>query len=214
MTPSKRVVLLILAGLFVYRLFGQKKVLNPEIEDPALSRTYNIHLIPDGLANYRSGQIPKTKLAEFIRKYNIKHIVRFNGNAVDGRKRVSDPITSIDEERKICEDNGCQFHFINSHKGYKPGQGYTVSRDQVTEILKKGNTLVHCAHGADRTGGLVGGYLKMTGKMTDPAELWKYTTQYNGWRRMIRERRFFNSGFDKYAETFITKDKIRELENK
>ena len=214
MIKSKNIFLLIVSGLLVSRLFAQKKTaLNPETEDPALSRAYNIHLIPDGLANYRSGQIPKTKLADFIRKYNIKQIIRFNGDGVDSRKRTSDPTTSIAEEKKICEENGCKFFQLSSHKGYKPGQGYTTSRDQVTEILKKGNTLIHCLHGSDRTGGMVGGYLKMTGKMTDPAQLWNYTTQYNGWRRMIKSRRFFNSGYDKYAETFITKDKIKELEN-
>jgi protein tyrosine/serine phosphatase len=210
---NNKYILFLLAAFISYKLIAQRASKDPEIEDPDLSRIYNIHLIPDGLNNYRSGQIPKTKLAEFIKKYNIKQIIRFNGDGLDSRKRTSDPTTSIAEEKKICNDNGCKFIQISAHKGYKPDEGYTVSRDEVIKIAKKGNTLIHCLHGADRTGAMVGGYLKMTGKLTDPAKLWKYTTKYNGWRRMIKAGRFFGSGYDKYAETVIPKNKIRELEN-
>jgi hypothetical protein len=207
---ANKILIFAIGGFLIYKLL-QKPNLDPEVSDPILSRNYNIHLIPDNKSNYRSGQIPKTKLEDFIKKYGIKQIIRFNGDGVDSRKRTSDPQTSIAEEKAICEKLNCKFFFVAAHKGYQPGKGYVTSLNEVTDILKKGNTLIHCLHGADRTGGLVGGYLKKTNVITDPAKLWNYTTQYNGWKRMIRAGKFFGSGYDKYAETFITKPQIRAL---
>lgn len=203
-------IVLAVGGFLLYKLL-QKPKLDPEVADPNLSRNYNIHLIPDGKSNYRSGQIPKTKLEDFIKKYGIKQIIRFNGDGVDSRKRTSDPQTSIAEEKAICEKLNCKFYFVSAHKGYTPGKGYVTSLNEITDILQKGNTLIHCLHGADRTGGLVGGYLKKTNVITDPVKLWNYTTQYNGWKKMIRAGKFFGSGYDKYAETFITKPKIKAI---
>jgi hypothetical protein len=98
---------------------------------------------------------------------------------------------------------------MSSHAGYKRGQGYTKSVENAGAVLDKGNTLIHCAHGADRTGGIVGGYLKTRGYMTNLDELWNYTTQYNGWMRMIRNGKFFGSGYDKYADTFYPIDQLK-----
>jgi len=53
---------------------------------------------------------------------------------------------------------GSAFH-ISGHSGFKCYKGYTISRDKVVEAFKKGFVLVHCAHGADRTGMAVGSWL-------------------------------------------------------
>jgi len=211
MTTNKTYIVLIALALFVLTTKAQK-TLDPQKEDPALAKKYNIHIIPDGKKNYRSGQIPKTELANFIKKYGIKHIIRFNGNGSDGRRTSSDPVTTIAEEKAICEANGCEFHYITPYQGYRAGQGYVTSNDKVIEILKKGNALVHCRHGQDRTGGHVGGYLKRTGFMTDPAKLWKYTTDLNGWKTLIKRGQFYGTNFAKYAEIFITIPEIKKLQ--
>jgi hypothetical protein len=182
-----------------------------EVEVPQdLKTKYNFHSIPDGKNNFRSAQIEGSVLPAVIKKFGIKNIIRLNGDGVDAKHRSSHEPLSVSDEKKICESLGCKFHKISSHEGYKEGEGYVGSLRKIIPILSEGNTLIHCAHGADRTGGLVGGYLKKTGKMTDLDDLWNYTTKYNGWKRMIDSGRFFGSGYDKYADTFYPMDKMIE----
>lgn len=189
---------------------GSKKNLDPTVEDPQISKEYNFHLIPDQKGNYRSAQIPANVLPYVIKKYGIKRIIRLNGDGQDARHRKSHPETPRSVEQKICIDNGCQFEYIYGGQGYKRGQGYTTSLQKVSAILDQGNTLIHCAHGADRTGGLVGGYLKTRRHITDLDQLWAYTTKYNGWMSMIRKGTFYGSGFDKYADTFYPIDELKK----
>lgn len=179
------------------------------IDNSKLETEFNFHKIPDGKNNYRSAQLTPELLGYVIKKYNIKNIIRLNGDGSDARHRSSHPITNKDVEQRVCEENDCTFYFINSHSGYKRGEGYTASVNKIKSIMDGGNTLIHCAHGADRTGGMVGGYLKKSGIMTNPDDLWKYTTQYNGWNRMIRGGKFFGSGYDKYADSFYPVDQLR-----
>lgn len=205
--------LLVLIGLFVFSKSQQKqlpkKTLDPKTEDPEISKKYNFHLIPDGRGNYRSAQIMGKDLEYIIKKYNIKNIIRMNGDGSDGKHMKTHTETPRDEEKGICESLGCTYNFIDSHKGYVKNKGYVQSLNNVTPILRKGNTLIHCAHGADRTGGLVGGYLKNEGFMTNKDDLWQYTTQYNSWNRMIAKGTFFGSGYDKYADTFYPIDELK-----
>lgn len=208
---SKNVIILLAAAFLFYRLTAQRKNLQPGVEDPYLARRYNIHLIPGNKNNYRSGQIPKSKLAEFIKKYDIKTIVRLNGNNLDSQKYSSDPQTSQDEERKICEANGCKFVVINAHEGYQPGKGYVLSGEKAYQRLKEGNTLIHCLHGADRTGAMVGYYLKKSGIMPNTTDIWNYTTNLNSWKSYIKAGKFYNTTYAKYAETFIPIAEIKKL---
>ena len=57
---------------------------------------------------------------------------------------------------------------------------------------------------------MVGAYLKNKGYITNKEELWKYTTQYNSWQKMVDNNKFFDSGYDKYADGFYP---ISELKN-
>ena len=164
--------------------------------------------IPGGQNNWRSAQITADILPSVIKKYGIKNIIRMSGD--DEKHRSKHTKTSKDTEKKICEENGCTYHYIDSHSGFKLGQGYTTSIKKTSDILSKGNTLIHCAHGADRTGGMVGAYLKNKGYITNKEELWKYTTQYNSWQKMVDNNKFFGSGYDKYADGFYP---ISELKN-
>lgn len=185
------------------------RCLNPQEADPELSKKFNFHLIPDGKCNYRSAQFTTKELPEIIKKYKIKRIVRLNGDGNDSKHKATYPETPIVAEKSICEANGCTFTFYSSHQGYVPGKGYTDSIKVVSDNLKQGNTLIHCAHGADRTGGMVGAYLLNQGIMRNKDAVWDYTTQYNGWKRMISNGKFFGSGYDRYAEGFYPLDLLK-----
>ncbi len=191
----------------------QSQLYDTSVDDSKLEKEFNFHKIPDGKNNYRSAQLTPELTEYVIKKYNIKNIIRLNGDGSDAKHRSSHPITNRDVEKRVCEQNGCAFYPISSHSGYKVGEGYVGSVNKVKSILDGGNTLIHCAHGADRTGGMVGGYLKKSGVITNPDDLWNYTTQYNGWNRMIKNGRFFGSGYDKYADSFypISDLKIKKM---
>lgn len=185
------------------------KSLIPQDEDAQLSKNFNFHLIPDGLNNYRSAQFLKKDLPYIIKKYGIKRIIRMNGDS-DSKHRSQYEPTLISTEKKICEDNKCEFFNINAHEGYKSNEGYVGSLNKMNDILLKGNTLIHCTHGQDRTGGIVGGYLKKNKHLTDYDELWKYTTDKNNWQNLIDKNKFFGTGYDKYADTFYPIDLLKK----
>jgi hypothetical protein len=184
--------------------------LNPEVEDKELSEKFNFHLIPDGKNNYRSAQFTIKELPEVIKKYGIKNIIRLNGDGTDSQHKASYGQTPKSEEERICNELGCKFYFINAHSGYKSGQGYIGTINEVLPILNQGNTLIHCAHGADRTGYLVATHLQKQNIMTNKDDLWSYTTQFNRWQKMVDKDTFFGSGYDKYADGFYP---INELSN-
>lgn len=187
-----------------------KRSLNPEVEDAELSEKFNIHLIPDGLNNYRSAQITLDQYPAFLKKYGIKNVIRMNGDGNDSKHKPQFPSTTIAEEKAMCEKEGCNFYNINAHNGYKYGQGYVGSINEILPIMAKGNSLIHCAHGADRTGYIVATHLQKSGKANDRDVLWEYTTQYNGWQGRINKGKFFDSGYDKYADAFYPIDLLKK----
>jgi hypothetical protein len=204
-------VLIFAFGVISYsRNQRPKIILDPKIEDTKLNKDFKFHLIPDGKNNYRSAQFLEKDLEYVIKKYGIKNIIRMNGDGVDSKHKSSYPETKMAIEKQICESNGCKYYFINSHQGYQYNKGYVGSLNKIIPILNEGNTLIHCAHGADRTGGMVGGYLKNMGYMKDLDQLWNYTTQYNSWKYMVDKRIFFGSGYDKYADTFYPIDLLKK----
>lgn len=214
MDKGMRISLIIGASLAgIALLMSLKKGLShldPKVSDPKLNKDFNFDIIPDGKGNYRSAQLTANELAYVIKKYGIKRIIRLNGEGSDSKHRSSYTETPRSSEQSICSQNGCEYNYVDSHSGYVKGQGYTQSIKKVSDILKKGNTLIHCAHGADRTGGMVGAYLKNAGYMTNKEQLWAYTTKYNGWMDMIRRKVFYGSGFDKYADGFYPIDELRK----
>lgn len=189
---------------------------------PPITADFNLHKIPGNYNNYRSAQIPvrfnedgsiEGPYPEIIKKYGIKTIIRMNGDGSDGRKTSKWPITTIATEKAMCEKLGCEFYYINAHGAIEPGNGYQVTNKKIVEIMKKGNVLIHCAHGADRTGGHVGGFLKKMGIMTNNDQIWDYTITKNNWMSYIKNKKFFGSGYDKYANIFYPEDLLKDKFN-
>lgn len=175
------------------------------VDDKLLVGEFNFHLIPDNKNNYRSAQIPidyngKQVLSDVIDKYGIQTIIRFNGDGKDGKNKKSHPTTSIEDERKLAESKGVKFYKLSS----------TRNQDKVNELLSKGNVLIHCAHGADRTGGNVGGYLYKIG-WGNTKEIWDYSTQYSSWKSLIKNN---PSGFIKHGYLDqLMKFGVRDMEH-
>jgi protein tyrosine/serine phosphatase len=177
----------------------EKDKLLPKKEDVSDSslKSYNFHSIPDGKGNYRSAQLPPKLLEYVIDKYNIKNIIRLNGDGKDSKHHSSDVEVPVETERQIAKSKGVNFMRLSS----------TGKQEQVNQVLGGGGTLIHCAHGADRTGGNVGGYLYSTG-WGDTKKIWDYTTQLNGWNKMIKSNpnTWVNGGYLEQAKKFGVRD--------
>jgi protein tyrosine/serine phosphatase len=180
----------------------KKPIVKTSVTDSYLTKEFNFHLIPDNKNNYRSAQLPisyqgKEVLGDVIDKYGIKTIIRFNGNGKDGRNKKSHPITTINEEKDLATSKGIKFYKLSS----------TRDQDKVNQLLSNGNVLIHCAHGADRTGGNVGGYLYKIG-WGDTEKIWDYSTQYSSWKSLIKTNPegFIKHGYLDQLKKFGVKD--------
>lgn len=163
-----------------------------------------------GTTDYRSGQPTLGELAWMLQNYDIKRVIRLNDSSETAKKDKSKVPTT--EERKLVEAAGAEFYpktgdFVDAHAGYVKNKGYQQTIKKVLPILEKGNTLIHCRNGADRTGYLVAKYIKDKQKW-DNQKLWDYTTEYNSWCRRT-EKEFNGSdpetagGYSSYAQGFI-----------
>lgn len=143
--------------------------------------------IPVGENNWRSEQMSASVFEKFILSKNIKTVVRLNGDGKDsfGMSRA--------EEKKISEKHGIKFIYINAHEGYISGQGYVGSGKKVAVWLNKGGCLVHCKWGHDRTGAMVGYFLRKNGKNTT------FAVQHNHWKNYLNKKK--GNGYKKYYET-------------
>lgn len=177
---------------------GKSKKSNNDVDEGFLKKEFNFDVIPDGKNNYRSAQIPINFKGEdlydkIVDKYGIKKIIRLNGDGGDSKDKSSHPSTSIDSERKFAEQKGVEFYKLSA----------TRDQDKINSLLSGGNVLIHCAHGADRTGGTVGGYLYKNG-WGNTKEIWDYTTSYNSWNGLVKNNleKFESGGYFRLSQKF------------
>jgi hypothetical protein len=183
--------------LFSFRQFR----LNESLED--LSKKYNFHPVPDGNNNYRSAQMPLDVFPNVCKENGITTVLRLNFGGRDGRHTEDQKEVTIEGEKKICEENGILFLKMKSDD--------PLDQEIMNKFLKKGNCLVHCAHGADRTGGAIGGYLFIehpADDLTTTDQIWKYTTKYNNWNKILNDNpKDFNEDYYlAQAQKFGVKD--------
>lgn len=101
--------------------------------------------------NYLSGAIDEDCI-RLLAHANVRVIIRLNGDSQADRGPLS-----ISEEAALCEAYGIRFYYLNI-EGDIPAAG-----TQVTALMKQGNALVHCRHGAHRAPAMAGYYLKQAG---------------------------------------------------
>lgn len=108
--------------------------------------------IPHGVNLYRSPQLDRVAFQQFITDHDIYTVIRLNG---DGKDAGS---LSVEEELSICLAHEVTFVNLNISKAGKK-QAAQICAD----YLDGGNVLIHCLHGYDRTGAMVGYYLQQNG---------------------------------------------------
>ncbi|MEM9928553.1 MAG: tyrosine-protein phosphatase, partial [Bacteroidota bacterium] len=123
-----------------------------------------IRAIPDLNGNFRSPALTEKELRAALATGNIRFVLRLNGHHGNDRGPIS-PET----ERYIVEQAGAVYvtshdlaHF-DSHAGYRKGRGYVGAVEQAATYFRRGGVLIHCRHGFDRTGALVGAWLAANG---------------------------------------------------
>ena len=186
------------SGTLLWRHLANRRKLGGPINDSNLPR--NFAEIPGGKGNYRTDQPTLEEFKYIFEKYpKIKNIIRMNGEEGTG--------VTVEAEKKLAEEYGKNFMFMSAHKGYEKGKGYIDSINNMLPYLKKGNTLIHCTHGADRTGYIVAKYLQDIGfRKWDKEKLWDYTISYNTWEDGKICNPGTNKGYIKYLEGFYPMD--------
>lgn len=144
--------------------------------------------IPDGLANARCSQPTLLQLEKMLRSGAFQRVIRLNGSGTKDSGGVSHA-----EESALCQRYGVEFIFLNAHKGYTDGKGFTQSGEEAHGLLQLGNNLIHCQHGYDRTGALVGYHLRKRGM--SPAKI----MAHNEWANYGQQKP--GVGYEKYRET-------------
>ena len=150
----------------------------------------NFDTVPGGNYVFRSSQPSLKQMSVILKTYDIRTVVRMNGTETTNVSPV--------QEKRLVESMGVKYVWVNAHLGYVKGKGYIESLNQIQPILQKGHVLIHCTHGADRTGYQVAKYLE--NKLNwNRKDLWYYTIKYNSWESKIRNKEI---GYIKYMEAF------------
>jgi len=150
----------------------------------------NFDTVPGGNYVFRSSQPSLKQMSVILKTYDIRTVVRMNGKETTNVSPV--------QEKQLVESMGIKYVWVNAHLGYVKGKGYIESLNQIQPILQNGHVLIHCTHGADRTGYQVAKYLE--NKLNwNRKDLWYYTINYNSWENKIRNKEI---GYIKYMEAF------------
>jgi len=128
------------------------------------AREINFHkLIKGGKNNYRSGMKPKHVNAspEFFKSlqkdYGIDTVITLNADNSGKSASNNAKAAGMNVMYAPASDGGGSLNMQN------------FSFDDIVKQLDKGNTLIHCTHGADRTGAVVGRYYVRKGMSKENA---------------------------------------------
>jgi hypothetical protein len=131
-----------------------------------------------GNNNYRSGMIlSKDQLKMLKRKYGIKRIINV---AEDSLIFQSDPSYPCGGKSVPCEPLWAKDLGLEYFPFYVGHHVNNAQWETIKEALTKGNTLIHCSHGVDRTGGIVAAWRKSTEPHVTDEELMNYTRTFGG----------------------------------
>lgn len=173
--------------IFLRPFYGQGEVIKALVieqanEEKLLSLNFDfVRQIPEGEQNFSSGTMSAAEVRQLAQSGVIRTWIRMNGDGRDQGK------LSIAEEKKIVEAAGIEFIFLNVH-----ATGLEKSARIIHAKLLEGNVLLHCRHGYDRTGAMVGYHLRQLG--WSRAEVVKYN--HWGWDYVQRK----GSSYSQYWE--------------
>ena len=155
------------------------------------------------MTNFRSQQ-PTLGAIKWFHEQGVRTILKYNKNTkifydknVKTKSGAQGVCIGGAVTKAFCESLVPPIKHIrmSAHKGPKVGRGYTTSIASADPYLRAGHTMVHCTHGADRTGAILGAWLwSMRGTVktlpgdTKPISrerLWKYANDFADWNSKI-----------------------------
>lgn len=175
------------------------------LEDRYVARNWGV-VQPDLI--YRSGQVSHWLIEDMLVKHNIKTVIDMNG------VEPENPLKRYQEaEMAACEKHGIK-HMRFPLRGDGTGDinNYAGAIQAMHESAKAGQpVLVHCAAGAQRTGGAVAYYRVLVEHKTSKFafdEIHRYERRSRKNRTLIR---FVNDNMEAVAKLLVERGVIEEV---
>ena len=133
-----------------------------------------------GKNNYRSAYINSFDQLKMLRDtYGIKHVINL---AKDSMKKQDDPNFGCAGMNNPCEPLWAAelgLTYLPVYMGSQPPSD--AEWEEIKKLLVKGNTLIHCTHGVDRTGTIAARWRKeIEPDLTNEEVLQGYTYLFGG----------------------------------
>jgi hypothetical protein len=174
----------------------------PERFEPIMERTYVKNSRGDptkemdrwtqisGNNNYRSARIHSFDQLRMIKeRYGITTVLNL---AMDSMSKQKDLARNCGGLQRPCEPRWAKeldLIYRKVYLGAKPPR--EEDWEMIQELLKAGDTLVHCTHGVDRTGAVVGKWQHVVDPDLTEGEILDYTYSFGGqWRLGSDPNRF------------------------
>jgi len=136
-----------------------------------------------GNNNYRSGKLSSFEQMKMLKKkYGIKRIINLAKDSLNHQQdeRYNCGGMSVPCEPIWARELGIEYFPIYMEDKPPSNQDWS----QIKKILAKGNTLIHCSWGVDRTGTIAGAWRKTIEPNLDNQSLLDYTYSFGGqWKQ-------------------------------
>jgi hypothetical protein len=153
-----------------------------------------------GVNNYRSGTIKSFNQLKMLRdEYGIKTVVNL---ALDSMDHQKDGNFNCGGRRVPCEPLWAEALGMEYYPFYLTKYKPDAERwEIIKQALSKGNTLIHCTHGVDRTGAVAAAWRKTTEPDLSEQEMLDYTYSFGGaWKK--------SSDPNRHLRAWITSDEV------
>ena len=136
-----------------------------------------------GSNNYRSGRIATFEQLKMLKnKYGIKRVINL---ALDSMKDQKDERFDCGGMEKPCEPLWADALGLEYYPIYMTNKPPNKDNwKKIKELLLKGDTLIHCTWGVDRTGTIAAAWRKTVEPITNKEVLEDYTYKFGGQWKM------------------------------